>query len=357
MQLCTFAILHLCYSAPLLLCAFAPLPENQETFATLRLCTFARKSRNLCNSAPLRLCEKIKKLTMFLAIQNLIATTAPEILALMPHFNDVFAKFKDYVTTLLTQSIIQNQPITGYKELKTNLQNQMIDLALETATNIIAYANVNGKIEIKSKVNISKSTLTKLTEINCIDTCTNIYRVAKNNLADLADLADYNVTAGSITNLNTAINDFSAIYSIPKDYINIKKMATADIKKVVTLATNQLLISDSLVKMLLNSQPDFTNRYFSLRKIQKPAFKTLALKVNLSNPNKKPIGKALITCDKITFKKPKFTTKLGNFQIKNTPSDVYTFTFSKAGYQILSIEIPITSGERTQLKITLIPNP
>ena len=296
---------------------------------------------------------QIQKLKMFLAVRNLITSTRHEILALMPHFNDFYLKFKNYGTMLLSQSIIQNQPIKGYKELKTNIQNQMVEKAIAIEINIMAYAEVNNKIELKSEVKFSKSMLIKTNEINCIDACRNIYKVAKDNLAELAD---FNVTVEIIEDFKTSIDDFSNIFPIPKDYINIKKMATADIKKTFTLGTEQLLIMDSLVKMLLVSQPEFANRYTSLRVIDRPIHRTIALKVNICDPDKKPLGKVRITCDKITFKKPKFTTKLGNFQIQNLESDVYIITFAKAGYETLTKEIPITSGERTQLKITLKPN-
>lgn len=297
--------------------------------------------------------HQIKKLTMFLAVQNLIATTEPEILALMPSFNIFYSKFKDYVTMLLEQSIIQNQPIKGYKELKTSIQNLMIEQAIAIEINIMAYAEVNDKIKLKSEVKYNKSMLSKTNEINCIDACRNIYKVAKENLAELAD---FNVTAEIIDEFKTTIDDFSNIFPLPKDYINIKKMATADIKNTFTLGTFQILKMDSLVKMLLVSQREFANRYISLRVIHRPPHRTIAIKVNISDPDKNPLSRVHITSDKITFKKPKFTTKLGNFQIQNLESDVYTFIFTKPGYETKTIEIPITSGERTQLKLTLIPN-
>ena len=297
--------------------------------------------------------HQIKKLTMFLAVQNLIANTEPTILALMPSFNIFYSKLKDYITTLLEQSIIQNQPIKGYKELKTSIQNLMIEQAIAIEINIMAYAEVNDKIKLKSEVKYNKSMLSKTNEINCIDACRNIYKVAKENLAELAD---FNVTAEIINEFKTTIDDFSNIFPLPKDYINIKKMATADIKNTFTLGTVQILKMDSLVKMLLVSQKEFANRYFSLRVIHRPPHRTIAIKVNISDQDKNPLGKVRITSDKIKFKKPKFTTKLGNFQIQDLESDVYTITLYKPGFKTLTIEVPITAGERTQLKLTLIPN-
>ncbi len=297
---------------------------------------------------------QIKKLTMFLAIQNLIVTTNASILAQMPHFNEIFDKFKDFVALLLQQSIIQSQPISGYKELKTNVQNNMIDQAFAISVNIIAFVEITNNIVLKNSVNYPLSTLYKIPEIACIDACRNISKVAHDNLNDLTD---YNVTTTTIDALNAAIDNFSALFPLPKDHINIKKMATNDIKETTTLASTQLDITDALVKMLLTTQPEFTNRYFSLRRIQQPAYSKLALKVNITDPNKNPLGKVKITCPTLTFTKPKYTTQLGNFQLKHIPSEVYAFTFTKPGYQTLTTNIPITAGERTQLKLTLTPNP
>ncbi len=133
-------------------------------------------------------------------------------------------------------------------------------------------------------------------------------------------------------------------------------MLTTEIKKAFTLGTAQLLITDSLVKMLLISHIEFANRYSSLRAIQRPIHRTIALKINISEPDKSPQAKVLLKFDKIRFKKLKFNTKKGHFQIQNLESDVYSITFTKAGYETLTIEIPITSGKRTQLKIILKPN-
>jgi len=296
---------------------------------------------------------QIKKLTMFLALQNLIGTTAAQILALMPHFDEFFTIFKENVTLLLQQSVIQNQPIKGFTELKQAQKENMIDQTIAMTINIIAYATVTSNIEMKSAVSLSKSALDKLQDLTCIDTCKNIYKIAKNNIQALND---YNVTDQTILSLETAINDFSDIYIVPKEHMTIKKMATEDIKKCFTEASKQTTKMDALVKMIMASQSEFTNLYFQTRKIEKPAYTTLALKANVSDPNKKPIAKVLLTSEQITFPKPKFTSKLGNFQLKNLASNVYTITLSKAGYTTQTIQVPITAGERTQIKIILIPN-
>ena len=297
---------------------------------------------------------QIKKLTMFLSLQNFIGTTAPEIIAAMPNFNEFFDKFKDYVNVLLQQSVIQNQPISGYRELKVAQQNDMIDQALAIATSVYAYAEVTNNITLKAASNYTKTALTRLPEITCIDACKNIYKVAIENLPALAP---YNVTGETLEKLNTAITDFSYIYPIPKEHITIKKMATKDIKTYFTDATTQTDKMTSLVKMIVTTQPEFTQLYFLTKKIEKPAHTTLSLKANVSDNNKNPLAKVQVTSLQITFTKPKFTSKLGNFQLKNLASNVYTFTFSKAGYITQTQQVPITSGERTELKIILEPNP
>jgi hypothetical protein len=109
--------------------------------------------------------------------------------------------------------------------------------------------------------------------------------------------------------------------------------------------------------MLSTTQPEFYQHYFLTRKTEKPTHTTLSLKANVSDTDNNPLAKVQVTSEQITFKRPKFTSKLGNFQLKNLASNVYTFTFSKAGYITQTQQIPITSGERTELKIILEPNP
>jgi len=297
---------------------------------------------------------QIKKLNMFIALQNLIATTSPQIIALMPQFEDFYNNFKNHVNTLLQQSVIQNQSIKGYTELKLAQKENMINQAIEIAININAYAEVTNNIKLKEDVNYNKSYLYKIQEINCIDTCKNIYKTAKDNIQELDH---YKINIETLDRFNTAISDFNNSYTIPKEHITIKKMATIDIKKHFTDATQQTTKMDALVNMIKPTQTEFANLYFLTRKIEKPAHTTLALKANISDPNNNPIAKVQITSEQIKFSKPKFTTKLGNFQLKNLPSDVYTITLTKPGYITQTLQIALTSGERTQLKITLTPTP
>jgi hypothetical protein len=298
--------------------------------------------------------NQIKKLTMFLSLQNFIGTTTEEIIALMPNFNQFYNQFKDYVNVLLQQSVIQSQPILGYRELKVAQQNDMINQALAITKSIYAYAEVTNNITLKAASSYSKSALSKVPEITCIDACKNIHKLATENISALEP---YNITAVTIEKLNTAIIAFSNIYPVPKEHITIKKMATSDIKKYFTDATTQTTTMDALVNMLSTTQPEFYQHYFLTRKTEKPAHITLALKANVTDTDNNPLAKVRVTSEQITFKKTKFTTKIGNFQFKNLASNVYTFTFSKAGYITQTQQVPITSGERTELKIILEPNP
>jgi len=100
-------------------------------------------------------------------------------------------------------------------------------------------------------------------------------------------------------------------------------MLTTEIKKAFTLGTAQLLITDSLVKMLLISHIEFANRYSSLRAIHRSIHRTIALKVNISEPDKSPLAKVLLKFDKIRFKKLKFNKKKSTFKYK-TSSQTYT---------------------------------
>jgi hypothetical protein len=180
--------------------------------------------------------NQIKKLTMFLSLQNFIGTTTEEIIALMPNFNQFYNKFKDYVNVLLQQSVIQNQPISGYRELKVAQQNEMIIQTIALVKSINAYAEVTNNITLKAAANYSKSSLIRLQEITCIDACKNILKIATENLPALAP---YNVTTATIEKLTTAIKDFSDIYPVPKEHITIKKMATSDIKKNFSEASSK----------------------------------------------------------------------------------------------------------------------
>ena len=115
-----------------------------------------------------------------------------------------------------------------------------------------------------AEVNYSESDLKNTRDEHVASKCQIIQDRA--NTHALA-LADYNVTAGMITDQQTAIGDYSASSQLPNTVEDARQVVTTQIDGTIDQLRDVLKILDEIVKTFKATEPAFVEEYFNSREI------------------------------------------------------------------------------------------
>lgn len=180
-------------------------------------------------------------------------------------FGTVFTNFTNTTQTITNTRITQESVTTGVAKDKATLRENMADLALKVGKAVVAYASVNNNNALLDKVNYSRSQLLSVRDTISADRCRVIHTEAT---AVLADLTDYGVDAPLLTDLDTAISDYSIAITTPRTAITTRKTSTSELKTLFAEADKILKKQmDTLMEMFKADAPTFYTNYFNARVI------------------------------------------------------------------------------------------
>lgn len=189
-------------------------------------------------------------------------------------FKIAFADFKAIAGNIGSQAQLAGAVIIGIATDKGVSAAGLCALAAKIAGLIYAYAAKTGNNTLKQKVNFSKSDLKALKDAELAPVCQNIHEAGT---ANLAELADYGVTAAKLAELQTAITGYTAKVSAPRDAIVDRKVTKANIRQLFKDGDFILVeIMDKLVEDFADANPDFVKQYKSARIIIDPKSKSKA---------------------------------------------------------------------------------
>lgn len=155
--------------------------------------------------------------------------------------------------------------IRGFAKAKAEAEGAMIDLTLSVAGGVRAYAQVVGDTVLMDKMNVTRTGLLRHRDAVVAQHSQAVHTEAT---AVLASLADYGVTAATLTALQTAIDAYVAAVSAPRHAILSRKGATAELKLLLK-DTNKLLGKrlDGLMEQYRAANADFYRDYQNARVI------------------------------------------------------------------------------------------
>lgn len=293
-----------------------------------------------------------RKLSMYEVTRDLLLATDSTIIDLMPLMEDYRTTLVNNIASISNYGGEQKLNRKGFADEKEVLRNILTTKASDVSRKVQGYAvNIQDLVLLK-EIKYSEAALNKLPDNVVVIACTIIYDYAK---IHLAELDHYGITEITLVNLKSAINNYDTAIPKPRAGIVIKKGATLNIKQLFS-ATDMLLKNqlDLLVGIVKESHPLFYINYFNSRKIINPAHNTLAVRCRVIDEMENPIADvvALVKETSNSFK----TKEKGQFFIKSFAQGSYHFTFSKAGYASKTINVAVTNGERTEIKVTLVTN-
>ena len=183
---------------------------------------------------------------------------------LLPAFAAGVGRFKGHVAEI--QELEQTQASrSGASSEKSYALEAVGSAAFEVAAAVHAFAVVQQDYALEGRVDFSRSSITLGRGSSVVGRCRDIHAAAT---ANVADLADYGVTAAKLTALKKKIDAYETSLSKPRQQVATSSAATVALAEQFTEADAVLgKCLDKLVYQFKDSAPDFFNEYQSARSV------------------------------------------------------------------------------------------
>lgn len=244
----------------------------------------------------------------------------------------------------------QNQNIGGLTKNKSSRRETLIDQAYFVANRMQSYATVVQNNELLGKINHSRTNFVKYRDTDLVGLCNIVLEQAQ---IHLGELAEYSVSADTLSNLQAAIQAYQDEIGKPRASQSSTKSATETLQKLF-LETNALLTErlDKDIEVFRLTQPDFYAQYLNARRIVQTATNKLSLYVSvIDTTTQQPIPNVKVTFTGYnTLKK---TSPKGAFQVQNLTPGTYEMTLEKLGYATVTQSFHIVDGETTKVRVEM----
>ncbi len=159
----------------------------------------------------------------------------------------------------------RQQAPNGATDEKTAARETLEDGVIELADTLAAYASKAGRLDLAAQVNLNRSEVAKLSDDELEETSQRIETAAT---ANLAALADYDVTAAMIAELAASRAAFSVLKTAPRTAIAGRVGVTATLPDLFATG-NRILRErlDKLVTRFRKTEAEFTAGYSAARQI------------------------------------------------------------------------------------------
>ena len=290
--------------------------------------------------------------TMFMRVQSLFAQAPPIILNQISGAASSISTFSTNVNLIATNHAIQSQDMTGETEVKVADRSQMVKAAIDCAKRGKSYGLATNKPNVVKEVSKPNYWYKDASDLTVATQCKNVYNVL---LPLLGAMSGYGLTSAKLANLSARIAAFFQIMNTPRENANDKKTATQNIVNLITENKALLLVIDSAVDTIEESQPDFWRAYQKSRKIVKPARRPIALRILATTEHGAPLANVKVTVTQESTGLTRKTSQKGSSNIQNLTSGTYRAFFHKPGFLNLEIDVNIVSGERTDITVIMMP--
>lgn len=190
------------------------------------------------------------------------------ITAASPAFQTAVNKLKATNTAIAGTAQQKSGALTGIAADKSNAKQTLCQIASTIAGAVSAYASANRSETLKQEMNLPVSTLARSRDEALAPRCQMIHDRADENKDALAD---YGISRTQLSNLQTAIDNYSAETTKPRTAVTQRKTANVNLaalfKENDDILKNQL---DKLVELYRPDHPDFVQTYESARIIVDP---------------------------------------------------------------------------------------
>lgn len=274
----------------------------------------------------------------------------PSIWVGKPFFSDPFNIFLTKLPLIQAAAQEQGTPTTGVTATKKTMRQSIEPIIKKFITALRAYAAAEGNNGIAVSFKITPSDIMKATDDAFIVLCT---RAATKAQELEAAMKDYGIEVADTTAFATKTAEYTALLETPKVAKSNTIQATATLQTLLDEA-NELLREklDTAAQALAAFDQAFTNQYFIVRRIDDPAYRTLALTIHIQDSaSRKPMRDVEVYILPQEIKRK--TSALGNCRVDNMTSSDIQVQCSKYGYVAQTVDSAVNEGETTELTILM----
>ncbi len=244
----------------------------------------------------------------------------------------------------------------GVTEDTQEVRDTMTALALKCANATLAYANEVNNHTLKALVNFTKSKLDAMKKEDVDDACEGIHDATD---ANIAAVAAYGVTAGDVSDLQTAIGLYRTATQNPRQAIISRSQAIKQAKEMIRDVIDNLLDGqlDGMVNTLSISNPEFVSGYYQAREVIDLGSTSAKVRGTVLDVNDVPLRNVLFTIVKAADNEEIGNTKTdikGKFGISQLPMGDFNFKWELEGYKTVEErDVHIGPGKELRRRVVM----
>lgn len=303
--------------------------------------------------------RQINMLSMLIALLKYIASYVT-ITEKLPLFKENVKLVSNEVDAIQAASELQNITYKGIIKKKNEVRLKMVNMAIDNAMKIEAYAKHNKNTKLLTEVSTARMGVSKARESKKID----LAKIILDEATPIIDqLSTYGITLKTQDDFKLSIDEFNKSIGETKLHRTKEKQVTAGISKHFDTAYESLLIMDSAVDVVRLDEKEFYAGYKDIRKVDTNNTTTRSIMINVvEDGTDKPIYNAEIILTLISSKDKvlteelpikKKTGKKGNIYSENNTQGTYAYNIYKEGYIVEAGTTVINDKETTKLTIRL----
>jgi len=243
----------------------------------------------------------------------------------------------------------QEDNIKGVTQDKQNKRQTLEEQTFSIASAVGFYASVNKNRKLFGKVKMTQTDLSRARDNELPGMSSRVHQAANDNNAALVA---YGVTAGMITDLSAAIDDFVKDIGAPRAALTDTSAATKELVPVYE-DTNKLLEEQLDKGMELFRLPagNFYTQYGKARSIVNSPTGKRSLEVHFSNHDGgNALEHAKVTVDKNISRR---SSTLGNIRVQNLTEGTHHLHASLPGFPDFDTDFNVINGETTKLTVKM----
>ena len=205
------------------------------------------------------------KLNMYLATRDYLKQNTI-LLNDLPKFTDFLTELQTVITGIQDLAEKQKEDITGITAGKNDLRQKLSAKVIEVSKKMTAFAEFTVDNELKLKVRLTVSKLSRSNDLALRDYAQLIYDITQ---VHVNDLAKYGVTEQSQTDFQTLISDFNS--SIPKNRLSHsgRKMVNQNLAALFIRADRLIHNIDLEFDIIRPEQGQLYAGYKEIRRVKK----------------------------------------------------------------------------------------
>ncbi len=157
--------------------------------------------------------------------------------ATVPAFQNALTDFQTLVEQIHDTVKLQSNVITGVTAERQQLRIALCQQAADLAAIVSAFAISTNDLELKDQVAFSFRELRRLTAEMLVPRCSNMYDAIN---ANIKALKTYGITTDSLTDFQTAMDDYEAVVSSPRNAVS-QRVAHSNALTVLFKQANGIL--------------------------------------------------------------------------------------------------------------------